>query len=161
VCLKKGNPYSWFELYAVLGDDIVIGDGAVAKEYLKVMETIGVGISLAKSLVSDSKTVEFAKKFFTPEEATPIPFRELLVAERNSSVLLEFARKHKLSIPAILQLMGFGYRVRGDLHKPLIKLGRRVATCLLALTAPGSLFGKDLREWLTLESLVRSVDHND
>jgi len=55
--------YSWFSLYAVLGDDIVIADRAVATQYLKIMEELGVGINLSKSLMSNSKTIEFAKKF--------------------------------------------------------------------------------------------------
>jgi hypothetical protein len=54
----------WFEDYAVLGDDIVIANGPVAREYLRVMTQIGVEVGLAKSLVSPrGATLEFAKRF--------------------------------------------------------------------------------------------------
>ena len=143
---RKKLDFTWFTLYAILGDDIVIADNAVAKEYLKIMDELGVGIGIAKSLISSSKVIEFAKKFWTPEDATPIPFKELLVAERNSSVLFEFAKKYNLSLPSIMTMMGFGYKVKGALHSPFIKLGGRVVKTLLALTSPTAQFGRHLKE---------------
>lgn len=47
----------------MLGDDIVIARGRVAREYLNLMESLGVGIGLAKSLVARNRTLEFAKRF--------------------------------------------------------------------------------------------------
>jgi hypothetical protein len=49
----------------VLGDDIVIFNHKVAKEYYKIMTSlIGVEIGLAKSISSKSRMVlEFAKKY--------------------------------------------------------------------------------------------------
>jgi hypothetical protein len=49
-----------FTDYAVLGDDIVIANDAVAGVYLATMESLGVEINLSKSIVS-SKFAEFAK----------------------------------------------------------------------------------------------------
>jgi hypothetical protein len=63
VVTQRKLGYTWFTLYAILGDDIVIADKAVAREYLNIMEELGVGIGLAKSLISSSKTIEFAKRF--------------------------------------------------------------------------------------------------
>lgn len=48
--------------YAVLGDDMTITPKK-GKEYLSIMEGLGVQISLAKSL-NDSHFIEFAKKLF-------------------------------------------------------------------------------------------------
>lgn len=39
--------------FALLGDDIVIGDAEVARVYRDVMNRLGVKISLAKTLTSD------------------------------------------------------------------------------------------------------------
>jgi len=50
-----------FDAYAVLGDDIVIKHNEVAKEYLRLMETLGVGINLGKSVISKD-FAEFAKR---------------------------------------------------------------------------------------------------
>lgn len=45
----------------MLGDDIILFDEVVAKTYLSLMEGIGVGITLSKSVVSNNETIEFAK----------------------------------------------------------------------------------------------------
>ncbi|CAA0808072.1 Mitovirus RNA-dependent RNA polymerase, partial [Striga hermonthica] len=52
-----------FRKYALLGDDIVIGDPKVASVYRKMMVELGVKISLLKSLVSSRGSMEFAKRF--------------------------------------------------------------------------------------------------
>jgi len=44
-----------------LGDDINIFDGRVARQYLLLMEIIGVPINLSKSVVASNATFEFAK----------------------------------------------------------------------------------------------------
>lgn len=49
-----------FDLYAVLGDDVVIMHDDVAREYLHTMQILGVSINLSKSIVS-SRFAEFAK----------------------------------------------------------------------------------------------------
>jgi len=61
-------------MYALLGDDIVIADEAVAGSYHLVMtEYLGVDINLSKSLVSSSGIMEFAKRLVSPtEEFTPL-----------------------------------------------------------------------------------------
>lgn len=50
-----------FKDYALLGDDIVIANDAVASNYLELMITLGVKINLSKSVVSKD-IAEFAKK---------------------------------------------------------------------------------------------------
>lgn len=42
----------WFQDYAIVGDDIVISDRDIAREYLKIMDQLGVSVGLHKSLVS-------------------------------------------------------------------------------------------------------------
>nr|QTE76052.1 RNA-dependent RNA polymerase [Neofusicoccum parvum mitovirus 3] len=54
-----------FRDYCVLGDDIVIRHSAVAKEYLSMMNNLGVDINLSKTLESKS-FAEFAKKLRGP-----------------------------------------------------------------------------------------------
>lgn len=54
---------SWNEQYEILGDDIVIFDRLLAEEYLRIMDTLGCGINLTKSIVSHHRPVfEFAKR---------------------------------------------------------------------------------------------------
>lgn len=158
ICRREGREYRWFSLYAVLGDDIVIADEAVAKEYLKIMTLLGVEIGLAKSLISDKGVLEFAKKLFLPEDASMIPFKELLVATRDAGVMIEFGKKYNLTIPDFLHLLGFGYKVKGSLHKPFLKLGLRVRKLLIYILSPFVNSENDLRKWITMESLVKTTD---
>jgi len=64
VAARRSGISKWFENYAVLGDDIVIGDKVVASAYLVLMKDLGVEINLTKSLVSASGSCEFAKRFY-------------------------------------------------------------------------------------------------
>lgn len=52
-----------FNGYWMLGDDLVIRDTEVASHYLELLATIGVEVSMEKSLVSKD-TFEFAKRLF-------------------------------------------------------------------------------------------------
>lgn len=64
--MRVGKP-SFLQLsnYALLGDDIVIADKAVAMSYHEIMTKIlGVEINLSKSLISDN-SFEFAKRLVT------------------------------------------------------------------------------------------------
>jgi hypothetical protein len=55
--------YSWCENYEILGDDLVIFNDAIAREYLEIMAGIGCEINMSKSINSPSKPVfEFAKR---------------------------------------------------------------------------------------------------
>lgn len=153
-------PFSWFNEYAVLGDDIVIGDSAVAREYVALMDWLGVGINLSKSLISKKRVCEFAKRYYIPEDASPLPFKEFLLIERNSSVCIEYAKTNHLSLPDIFHALGYGFKTKGSLYtKKLDKMGKRVRRLLVALTAPGAPFHRSLKEWLTMDSLVSSSNH--
>lgn len=58
---NKGN--SWYINYEVLGDDLVIFEADVAREYLKIMADLGTEINLTKSIQSPERPVfEFAKR---------------------------------------------------------------------------------------------------
>ena len=53
----------WFDDYEILGDDIVIFDERVAREYLILMDGLGCGINMSKSIESRRRPVfEFAKR---------------------------------------------------------------------------------------------------
>lgn len=50
-----------FDDYLILGDDIVIANSIVAKNYLDIMKYLGVQINLSKS-VESTQFCEFAKR---------------------------------------------------------------------------------------------------
>lgn len=69
---------TWFEDYAVLGDDVVIADVAVAQAYKEVMAHLGVDINMSKSVVSSTGVCEFAKKLLVSgKEFGPYGVKEL------------------------------------------------------------------------------------
>lgn len=65
----------------MLGDDIVIADGRVARSYSQLMLELGVEIGFAKSLVSRNGTLEFAKRYYhSLVDASTVPLKELVAA---------------------------------------------------------------------------------
>jgi hypothetical protein len=99
-----------FTNYAILGDDIVILDTKVAKEYHKIITSIGVECNLAKSIISPKGLgLEFAKRtFYKGENVSPSPFKELYSSLTDIVVFLEYVRKYKLTIQEALKVAGFG-----------------------------------------------------
>jgi len=57
-------PYTqdtWYSGYELLGDDIILFDQKVAKEYLVIMDRLGVPINTSKSVCANNAVAEFAK----------------------------------------------------------------------------------------------------
>lgn len=144
---------SWFMRYAILGDDVVIADRAVAVKYLEVMKTIGVDISIAKSLVSASGSLEFAKRtWISGREATPISLAELLVALCHLGALEQLVRKcarfATLRISSVARFAGFGYRNLAQLPVAF-SVGNRQGRLLSYLTRPGGIWPMPVEAWLS------------
>nr|UJQ92499.1 MAG: putative RNA-dependent RNA polymerase [Mitoviridae sp.] len=79
----------WFPFYAVLGDDIVIADTAVAAAYHSLMVNLGVEINLSKSVISTSGFTEFAKRLMSPwHDFSPLGAKVLLAAYRSGTLLV-------------------------------------------------------------------------
>jgi hypothetical protein len=129
---------SWFTEYGILGDDIVLGNIDVAKEYLFIMQVLGVGIGLHKSLISISgRALEFAKKtFYMGTDVSPITITELQASFNSPASAVTFIKKYGLSLAAFIKAAGYGYRVLGMLHKPLGELNSKVRLLVLALNVP-------------------------
>lgn len=62
-CARKVHQEPLFTNYAVLGDDVIIADEAVAKVYKDTLSELGVSISPQKSLISREGAGEFAKRY--------------------------------------------------------------------------------------------------
>jgi ATP-dependent RNA circularization protein (DNA/RNA ligase family) len=60
-CAHKAGKFP-FTNYIILGDDIVVKDNKVARNYISFMNKLGVDISLHKTHVSKD-TYEFAKRW--------------------------------------------------------------------------------------------------
>jgi hypothetical protein len=83
----------FFDLYAVLGDDLVIAHKAVADAYLVVARDLGVEINLDKSLISHTGVLEFAKRLFaSSEDISPVPYKLLALCQDNLMYLPDLLR---------------------------------------------------------------------
>jgi len=78
----------WSSLpYCLLGDDIVIGDKAVGELYLRVMDSLGVKVSMAKTHRSKT-TLEFAKRWIHKgQEITPFPISAMKEASKSVTAM--------------------------------------------------------------------------
>jgi hypothetical protein len=104
---RVGFPVGTFTSYAVLGDDIVLANGLVARSYLNLMREIGVSIGIAKSLVSRNGTLEFAKRFIVDgKDCSAISLREVLTTMFHFQSKLELGKKYSLSMPTLLTISG-------------------------------------------------------
>ncbi|CAN7083849.1 unnamed protein product [Brassica oleracea var. botrytis] len=67
--------------YALLGDDIVIADCSVAKDYRSLLDALQVDISDAKSIVSETGCLAFAKRFWVKimsKDLSPVSAKAVL-----------------------------------------------------------------------------------
>lgn len=155
---KVIEPGDWFEDYALLGDDIVIANAKVADEYRKLMQTYGVEIGLAKSLVSrDGLTLEFAKRtFHKGNDISPVPFSEYWVARQMLAAALEMVNKYNLSLAQYLTLWGFGFKAKASAQGSLMKLGQRLRHRILSYYSPLGPRPMSLAKYFSLRGLQSS-----
>jgi hypothetical protein len=145
----------FFTEYAVLGDDIVIGNKAVKDSYLRILSDLGVECGLHKSLLSPSGTaLEFAKRtWHLGKDVSPLTVKELVACLLSTQNLVSFMRNHQVSLPSILKIAGYGYKVLGGLNKPFYKLNGHVRDIILSTLLPCD----DVGSTLGRSSLTRYV----
>jgi hypothetical protein len=90
IAARRVGYSEWFNHYALLGDDIVIAEEAVARAYHRLMTDLGVSINLSKSFEMDSGTLEFAKRWLHPRfgDLSPMGPGLILACLRNPRLLV-------------------------------------------------------------------------
>jgi hypothetical protein len=84
VAARRVGFQQWFTDYALLGDDIVIGNSLVAESYSNIMFILGLDINPSKSLVSSIGVCEFAKRLVSHQgEYSPIGPRNIVQAMKT------------------------------------------------------------------------------
>jgi hypothetical protein len=163
---SRAGVSGWFTLYAILGDDVVIGDRGVAAEYVKIMRIIGVKIGFNKSIVSKNLSLEFAKRFFYKGvEVTPLPLVGIACGWLGVTGVPEVlkaseARTGRLpSLFCILRSMGLGFKVSSRAATSRLQtLSRRARSIVLLLTRPGVISkwaARDVWDWYRQEKFCR------
>lgn len=103
-----------FTRYAILGDDIVIGDERVAERYRELMSQLNLPFSLEKSLVSSVGALEFAKRFFVrgvTKDLSPVSCRMLRSLVSSISLVPVMRAIMSTDLPLSYRLREAGYRV--------------------------------------------------
>jgi len=149
----KAGYKGWFDRYAVLGDDIVIADAAVAGQYVKVCKHLGVSIGLAKSLVSEGKTLEFAKRFFrNGEDVSGLPMAFWAAARHTMGVAHALSAWYPSgSMYNFVRALGAGFKGPSALGSSWGNLPRRLRVLAVFLTHPlsgGKFAYSSWPEWL-------------
>jgi hypothetical protein len=127
-----------FTKYALLGDDLVLGDRKVAVQYLHILRCLGVECGLAKSLLSTNGwALEFAKRtVWKGVDVSPISMSEYVAAVSSVSGIISFQRKYNLTLAQICTVLGFGYKVKSWLNKPIGSLSQTLRAIKIASIIP-------------------------
>jgi hypothetical protein len=128
----------WFKEYAVLGDDLVIFDPAVKRQYLLIVDALGVECGIAKSILSSKGTaIEFAKRtLYKGVDISPIPITEFLSANYYLADAIAFSRKYNMTFSGLLKALGYGLSVRSNLQVHVGRLNSRVRALMFAYYLP-------------------------
>jgi len=157
---RSGYVMGTFSAYAILGDDVVIANGRVARSYSQLMGEIGVEIGFAKSLVSRKGALEFAKRYFiTGQDCSTVALREVAASILSMTAGLEFVRKYGLSLGRYLSVCGYGYRVKSRLSV-LLSLPARVRNLAVAWYSPFGVDPVPVALWISMRSALRPLIEN-
>jgi len=144
-----------FDLYLILGDDLVIADSRVAKAYLKLASEWEIGINLSKSVISANGSFEFAKRFFYKyQEVSGLSFKEMAVARFDVRALFQILERIKdfrdIRVSEMLSFLGHGYKALSRITAKYSQMGGGMRRALLLASYPGSLFSQLSRyeDWL-------------
>jgi hypothetical protein len=107
VAARRVGWTTFFDDYAILGDDLVIGHPDVASSYLIIAKDLGVEINQNKSLISTIGVAEFAKRLiYSGTDLSPVPPRLIVRLIRNirnlPSVVREMVDRGMLSQATLL-----------------------------------------------------------
>lgn len=145
----------WFLDYAVLGDDVVIANHLVAKEYESLMKAIDCPIGDHKSLISlRGLALEFAKRYFLRgKDHSAAPIAEYWAAKGNLPAAAQLSRKYQLTLAQFLTVMGYGYRSKGSVTGRLVSLPQRLRNYVVTYYSPAGFGFTNLRDFFTLRGV--------
>jgi hypothetical protein len=151
---KTCGKLQWFELYALLGDDVVIAHNNVAKMYLHLLREIGVDVGLAKSLISRNGTFEFAKRTFRSSvDISGISLDQLAASIKDVTVLESLlshcnVRGSHEALRYALRVLGYGGKALTGIPV-LLRRRSRLQGLSILLSRPTCGWGENFTAWLT------------
>jgi len=101
---------------------LVILDSKVAKQYLRLMKELDVGVNPSKSLVSNKGIAEFAKRVVSCDSMfSGVSLKEFTKISSNFGMILETISKFNVSLPSFLRFMGLGSFSSGHMSPSIFK----------------------------------------
>lgn len=137
-CAGANRSGKWFHHYALLGDDIVIADRAVATRYRTVISILGLEISEKKSLISERCCMEFAKRFICDGvDISPISYKVVfsLIPQTLGSLVERIREFRDVRRSEPYRWSGAGFRTLSKSLYPK-NCGKRWKRLHLILTSP-------------------------
>jgi hypothetical protein len=155
VAKSKGYYGSWFQDYAVVGDDVIIADPEVARAYHRNLDDLGVKISLHKSVRSpDASAGEFVKRFiYKGEDLSPISWLEVMSAPAHIGIMVDLIKRFGGSINSMLAVAGYGYKARGSVNQPFGRMAARLRTYVLSFISPGGVEPRTMKDFINATGL--------
>ncbi|CAJ32467.1 RNA-dependent RNA polymerase [Ophiostoma mitovirus 1b] len=151
---KVYHTNSFFKDYLILGDDLLLLDAKVAKQYLQVMNQLDVGVNLAKSLISVRGYGEFAKQFLSPDGPLQgVSLREFSSLKDGMSNILSLSTKMNLKPALLLRLFGFGSKSIGHSTLPFTRYSLRSSLDHLFISP----LANSSNKWLDYFSCIRHL----
>jgi len=144
----------WFKDYALLGDDILIANHRVALKYRWLCQQVGVDISLPKSMASNQRSFEFAKRvFFRGEDVSGFPWKLWRVAQRDLGATLALAQRLAVgrrvtNLAGLIKALGGGMKASSRAYAGWRRLSKPVRALLVILSHPQSQTFLSKQSWL-------------
>lgn len=152
----------WFRDYMILGDDLLLLDSKVAKEYLKVMKQLDVGVNLSKSLISSIGIGEFAKKLLSPSGLIQgLSLREFSSLGKSFSNVLNISLMLNAKTSAVLRLLGFGSKSVGHSPKNFTSFSMRALLDHILISPLAKKEGMDWFNWFSYIGKTKYLDIGD
>lgn len=160
VSAEAAYPGVDFHDYAILGDDLVIADAEVAKNYVIMLEACGGVLSKDKSLISDRGCCEFAKRFIMHNhlasrvDVSPLSMPLIRLLDRYSPPLV-FRVLGAPNLRSAFRLKGAGYKTYSKLQESrssssvMSTLSRKWRRLMVSLHSPSGITPLSLELWLT------------
>jgi hypothetical protein len=144
----------WFPSYALLGDDVVIAGDKVASKYKRLCELFGVEISLAKSMVSDQRSCEFAKVvFLRGEPCFAFPWKLWSVSQTSLSACIAAVQratwsKVNLTASQVALAFGAGQKATARVGAKWSNIPSRLRALLVILSHPSARTSLSRPTWI-------------
>jgi len=150
-----------FKDYIILGDDLVIANKEVADAYLVLVASMGIGINMSKTLVSDIGVMEFAKRiWYNGKIYSGIPPRDAFLAFRHPVMLPNFIRGIARDVDCLpashsIKFLIEHFGVRYDPYRRIVSLPKSLLGSIVEMIGHNSIYRSKYTPDLLL-SLSRS-----